>query len=587
MLAGMPRRDFLAADRLLRLKQELWGGECRRSMVAFATQALPASERPAKHHRLICAKLEALVRGDFDRLLIIAPPGSAKTTYVSRLFPAHYFATHSRGHIIGASHTMELAATNSGHVQRTVRDNTLVLGYGLANDNRSHWFTTTGAEYLAAGTGGVIRGFRADVVVIDDPIKSRQEAESETEREALWQWYRSDLLPRLTPRGKIVLIGTAYHEDDLLARIQRVEAASWCVLRLPAISEGDDDPLGRPEGEPLWNDDAYGYGAKLLVLQAAAEREGASRDWYSQYQGSPRAAEGNMFKPDRMPVFDYMPPGVRVMDQARAWDLAASSGKGDWTATVKLASLYGDARYNEMLVVTDVQRMRGTPDEVRQMIRTVAAADGRGVTQWFPEDPGQAGKSQAEDLVKMLRGYRVKTERMTGSKEVRADPAASQANIGRVGMLRAGWNAMLVDELASFPSGRFDDMVDALSTPMSSTLPWSVPLSELVEITSRAEEASQRRARQREQLGLIPAQTEWGRLRIQAAERERQRDAWPGIRSKARATQLDVPPSKTCTWPLWADRHPDPPLFCGAPSLPGCSWCALHATRVYVSEIKP
>lgn len=221
------------------------------------------------------------------------------------------------------------------------------------------------------------------------------------------------------------------------------------------------------------------------------------------------------------------------------------------------------------------------------MIRTVAAADGRGVTQWFPEDPGQAGKSQAEDLVKMLRGYRVKTERMTGSKEVRADPAASQANIGRVGMLRAGWNAMLVDELASFPSGRFDDMVDALSTPMSSTLPWSVPLSELVEITSRAEEASQRRARQREQLGLIPAQTEWGRLRIQAAERERQRDAWPGIRSKARATQLDVPPSKTCTWPLWADRHPDPPLFCGAPSLPGCSWCALHATRVYVSEIKP
>jgi predicted phage terminase large subunit-like protein len=462
---GMDPRDLGLPERLLKLKRELWRGECRRDLVSFAVQALPNHERPAKHHRLICAKLAAMVAGDYDRLLIIAPPGSAKTTYVSRLFPAHYYATHPRAHIIGASHTMELAATNSGHVQRTIRDNAQTLGYALANDNRTHWFTSTGAEYLAAGTGGVIRGFRADVVIVDDPIKSRQEAESETERDALWQWYKSDLLPRLTPRGRIVLIGTAYHEDDLLARIQRIEGAAWHVLRLPAISEGADiDPLHRPEGEPLWNDDAvYGYGQKLLLLQAAAEREGALRDWYSQYQGSPRAAEGNMFRPDRMPVFDFIPPGVRIIDQVRGWDLAASSGKGDWTATVKLALLHGDPRYDEMMVITDVQRMRGTPDEVRHMIRTVAAADGHATVQWFPEDPGQAGKAQAEDIVKMLSGHRVKTERMTGSKEVRADPAASQANIGRIGLLAASWNAMLLDELASFPSGRFDDMVDALS----------------------------------------------------------------------------------------------------------------------------
>jgi hypothetical protein len=82
--------------RLLKLKQELWRGECRRNLLAFACQALPASERPPKHHKLICAKLEQLIRGDFDRLLIIAPPGSAKTTYVSRLFPAHYFASARR-----------------------------------------------------------------------------------------------------------------------------------------------------------------------------------------------------------------------------------------------------------------------------------------------------------------------------------------------------------------------------------------------------------------------------------------------------------------------------------------------------------
>jgi predicted phage terminase large subunit-like protein len=460
----MDTRELGLPDRLLRLKHELWRGECRRSLLAFACQALPNHERPAKHHKIICAKLEQLVRGDFDRLLIIAPPGSAKTTYASRLFPAHYFAAHSRAHIIGASHTMELAATNSGHVQRTVRDNSPVLGYGLANDNRTHWFTSTGAEYLAAGTGGVIRGFRADLVIIDDPIKSRQEAESETEREALWQWYKSDLLPRLTPRGKVVLIGTAYHEDDLLARIQRIEGSSWHVLRLPAISEGDGDPLGRPEGEPLWNDDAiYGYGAKLLVLQEAAEREGALRDWYSQYQGSPRPPEGAMFKPGRMPVFDAIPPGARVLEEARGWDLASSAGRGDWTVGVKCARLWGDARYENMFAITDVQRIRGTPDEVRHLVRTVAEADGHLVKQWFPEDPGQAGKDQAQSYVQMLIGYRVEAIRQTGSKETRADTAASQANIGRIGMLKAAWNAPVIDELGSFPSGRHDDIVDALS----------------------------------------------------------------------------------------------------------------------------
>ena len=456
-LLGLPMR-------LVRIEQERWRRECRADLVSFACEALPNHERPARHHKLICAKLAALIRGEFDRLLIVAPPGSAKTTYCSRLFPAWYLASHPRAHIIGASHTMELAATNSGHVQRTVRDNAETLGYTLANDNRTHWFGTNGAEYLAAGTGGVIRGFRADIVVLDDPIKSRQEAESETEREALWQWYKSDLLPRLTPRGRIVLIGTAYHEDDLLARIQRIEGDAWHVLRLPAISEGDGDPLGRAEGEPLWNDDAvYGYGAKLLVLQVAAEREGALRDWYSQYQGVPRPPEGAMFKPGRMPVFDAIPPGARVLEEARGWDLASSAGRGDWTVGLKLAHLWGDARFEDMYVITDVQRIRGTPDEVRHLVRTVAEADGHMVKQWFPEDPGQAGKDQAQSYVQMLRGYRVEAVRQTGSKETRADTAASQANIGKVGMLNAAWNAALIDELGAFPSGQHDDQIDALS----------------------------------------------------------------------------------------------------------------------------
>jgi predicted phage terminase large subunit-like protein len=169
-----------------------------------------------------------------------------------------------------------------------------------------------------------------------------------------------------------------------------------------------------------------------------------------------------MFKPAKMPIFAEL-PNARVIDQQRGWDLAASSGKGDWTVGVKLARLWGDPRFKDMMIITDVQRIRGTPDEVRHLVRTVAVADGISTTQLFPRDPGQAGVDQAESYVMMLRGSRVSAVPQTGSKIVRADAAASQANIGRIGMLMAGWNAALIDELAAFPNGQHDDQVDALS----------------------------------------------------------------------------------------------------------------------------
>jgi phage terminase large subunit-like protein len=218
-------------------------------------------------------------------------------------------------------------------------------------------------------------------------------------------------------------------------------------LHLPAIADGADDPFGRKIGEPLWADDQYGYG-QGLELELAAISEGRSRTGMPTNQSRPRPPDGAMFRPPKMPIFDAL-PNAKVIDQRRGWDLAASSSRGDWTVGVKLAKQWGDPRFKDLLIITDVQRIRGAPEDVRHLVRTVAAADGSSAKQLFPGDPGQAGVDQAKSYMAMLRGSRVVAVPQTGSKIVRADASASQANIGRIGMLRASWNAALIDELAA------------------------------------------------------------------------------------------------------------------------------------------
>src|SRR5215472_13210800 len=405
--------DSEDAKKLLELEREQWHRECRRSFIAFCIEVLSSrGESPAQHHRLICDALQDVAEGRCKRLMILAPPGSAKTTYVSRLFPSWYFAFRPRSSIIACSHTQGLSELNSGFVQRYVRENPQVAGYNLIKNpsdvgsaatgsvSKERWYTDNICAFRAGSVGSAILGFRANVALIDDPIGSRADAESAVGRESTWQWYVNDLTTRLTPDGAIILIMTPFHEDDLAGRLQRVQKDDWRVLRLPAIADEPDDPLGRQIGEPLWADDQYGYGQRLLELEQAAIREGRSRDWYAQYQGRPRPPEGAMFKPTKMPIFAEL-PNARVVDHQRGWDLAASSGRGDWTVGVKLARLRGDPRFENLMIITDVQRIRGAPEEVRHLVRTVAAADGSATKQLFPRDPGQAGLDQAESYVAM------------------------------------------------------------------------------------------------------------------------------------------------------------------------------------------
>ena len=415
-----------------------------------------AGQRPQQHHALLLKRLSEVSAGAIDRLMVLMPPGSGKSTYGSVLFPAWFLAVHPKADLIAASHTDALATHFGRQVRNCVIEHGETLGYGLARDERAagRFRTDRGGRYFSAGVRGPITGRRADLVLIDDPVKSHAEADSALARESLWEWYRSELTTRLKPGGRIVLIMTRWHQDDLGGRLLR-EDDGWVLLRLPALAE-PGDPLARSIGSPLWPEIADADSLRRTRTAVG------TRNWHAMYQQAPRASEGALFVVDRIATVDAVPAGVSV----RAWDLAATAaGDGrdpDWTVGLKLCR---DAE--GALCVTDVVRLRGGPAEVEAKILATANADGANVTIGLPQDPGQAGKQQVAWLTRRLSGFRVRASPETGSKITRAGPLAGQVEAGRVSMLRAEWNSVLAEELREFPTGRKDDQVDALSRAFS------------------------------------------------------------------------------------------------------------------------
>jgi hypothetical protein len=221
----------------------------------------------------------SLVRGvrSGGRLMVFMPPGSAKSTYCSVLFPAWFIGQDWGGNVLAASHSTELAERFGRKVRNLIGEHGGALGTGISGDSGAagRWETTAGREYYAAGAGVGIAGFRAKLGIIDDPFRGRADAESKTIRDRIWEWYNDDFDTRCIPGAHQILIMTRYHEDDLAGRLLRRDGAKvlvpspegeagrlllrggWDVISLPAIA-GEHDQLGRSPGEWLWEGE-YGY----------------------------------------------------------------------------------------------------------------------------------------------------------------------------------------------------------------------------------------------------------------------------------------------------------------------------------------
>lgn len=380
------------------------------------------------------------------------PPGSAKSTYGSKLFAAWYMANVS-ANVLAASHTIELAWKWGRWVRNCINEHSLTLGIRPAPDDQAagRWSLTNGAEYYAAGVGTGIAGFRAKLGLIDDPIRSRQDADSELIRDRIWDWYINDFRTRLVPGAAQILIQTRWHEDDLAGRA--LQHSDWKVISLPAIAE-ENDQLGRKVGEPLWDDDTYGYGDQLRDLKASTP----ARTWSALYQQRPAPEEGDYFKSEWLKTYEKL-PAKETMHFYGASDYAVTADGGDFTVHIVVAVDPEGRMY-----VVDLWRKQAASDV---WVDTLCDLVLKHKPLEWAEETGQIKSGVGPFLLRQMRDRKAFTYRRQfptrGDKAVRA-----QAIRGRMAMdglylpMGADWVPEFTRELLTFPAGVHDDQVDAL-----------------------------------------------------------------------------------------------------------------------------
>lgn len=454
MLASL---NVSAKRELAELLEERHRRECRRSFLAFCEEALePFGQTPAAHHRLLIKELQAVADGLVDRLMVLMPPGSAKTTYGSYLFPAWLMARGGT-QVLGTSHSIARAVYVSRRVQRIIKANEATLRFRLANDAVEQWATTNGGEYTAAGVGKGIAGTRARYGLIDDPVRTRQAADSEVTQETIWDWYWGDFLTRLGPGAAQVIMMTRWAEGDLGGRLEEAEGKDWRIVRVKAIAEADD-PLGRKPGEYLWDDDGFGYGDKLRANFISYSNAGKSRDWSALFQQVPVPDTGDYFHKDWLRSVPTLPPreSLRIFGGS---DYAVTDNGGDFTVHAVLGIDSDDRLY-----VCDLWRGQTSSD-----VWVEAFCDL--VIMWHPmgwaEELGQIKSGIGPWLDRRSRERKAYVAREAfptrGDKSVRAQSIRGRAALSGLYIpADAPWRAALEAELLSFPAGKHDDQVDAL-----------------------------------------------------------------------------------------------------------------------------
>ncbi len=397
-------------------------------------------------------RLARVTDGTCGRLMVFMPPRHFKSETVTVRYAAWRLEKDPRLNIIVASYSQKLADRFSRKIKRIVETR-----LELSKDRKAaaEWETAAGGGVRAVGVGGGITGFGASLVIIDDPVKNRAQAESHVYRDRAWEWFNDDVYTRLEPTGAMIVIQTRWHDDDLAGRILKHAAdtkENWNVVSFPALAESDTDELGRQTGEALCPER---FNEEKL---AAIKKQLGSYSFAALYQQRPFPLEGGLFKRRWFSRFvDREPDGLRWV---RAYDLAVStSTSADFTASFRCA--FG--REGELYISGGFRGRIEFPDQRRFVLQRMAAES---ATAHVIED-ALHGKAFVQDLRRdpAAAGVPLRSQRVDADKFTRALAWANLAEADKVVLVRGSWNDEFLDEVCRFSGkgDRHDDQVDAVS----------------------------------------------------------------------------------------------------------------------------
>jgi len=424
------------------------------SLIAYTTALYPTFEAPW-HLRVLAEKLEAVARGENKRLMVFMPPRHGKSLLSSWHFPAWYLGRNPQRSIIAASYSQDLASDFGRKVRNTIvsdRHATIFPRSVLASDSSSiqRFALTEGGSYFAVGRGGPLTGRGADLLLIDDPIKDREEAESPAVRRALHTWFSQVAFTRLQPGGAVIVINTRWHEEDLSGHLLQEHAdEGWAVVSLPAIAEEDEEH--RQEGEALWPE--RWPAAQLAKTRPIVGPAG----WASLYQQRPAAAEGAIFKRTWWGRYTMVPRDfLRVV---QSWDTAFKAGEAnDYSA----CTTWGETSTGFYLL--NAWRGRIEFPELVRKARELAA-------EWSPSAVLVEDKASGQSLVQSLKASTslpVLPIKVGSDKVSRANAVTPTIAAGRVHLPQAAdWLEVFTDDLSQFPYGKHDDFTDTTTMALA------------------------------------------------------------------------------------------------------------------------
>lgn len=420
-------------------------------------------------HKDICSRLErfeqAVLRGESPRLILSMPPRHGKSQIASLGFPGWFLGRNPELEYISCSYSSTLASAFSKKVRDILRSPEFNLVFpetALDPEAQSveNWYTTAGGSYLAAGVGSGITGRGAHVLGIDDPVKNREDANSETFLEALYDWYTSTAYTRLAPGGGVLVIQTRWCMGDLAGRLEQasidMDGDQFEIVTYPAIAMQDEEY--RTKGAPL-----HAERYDLKALQRIRKTIGP-RDWAALYQQSPSTDEGSYFKPEYLRFYDTAPP-LASMTIYAVWDLAI--GKKD-TNDYSVGVVFG-VTADDKIYVLDMRRGRWQSREIVEQIIGQYLL-------WKPTntliEKTHVSMSIGPYLEKTCRDREIRGLSATEVAPGRADKIARARSIqGRFqdGMVylpteeKEPWVRTMINELLAFPNGMHDDIVDTMA----------------------------------------------------------------------------------------------------------------------------